>query len=87
MKAGVLEVFQKLADLSMAIEPKVLLDDDSGIHYFVPIMVNNQCLICNGEVGTSMLPENYASIQALYPEDQVIGYKENDLRVIWSISL
>ena len=87
MEAAVLEVFQKLDDLGMAIGPKVLLDDHNSIRYFAPIMINNPCLICHGEIGTSMLPENYALIQALYPEDLAIGYKENDLRGIWSISL
>ena len=71
----------------MAIEPKVLFDDYGSIHYFAPIMVNNQCLLCHGEVGTSMLPENYALIKALYPEDEAVGYKADDLLGVWSVTL
>ena len=86
MERGVLEVFAKLDDMGKQIPPKILIDDDNNVRYFAPIMTKNQCLACHGEVKTAISVKNYAFITTQYPADKAIGYNENDLRGMWSIT-
>jgi hypothetical protein len=61
-----------------------LMDGDHV--YYSPIVINTGlCLTCHGEVGKTVNSEDYEYIKSLYPNDQAIGYKMNDLRGVWSI--
>lgn len=53
----------------------------------LPIVINQPlCLQCHG-TGDDISAETRTAIQALYPNDQATGYKMNDLRGIWQITI
>ena len=65
--------------------PEVSLINEK-VHFARPIIISNQlCLNCHGKVGEDINQQHYKVIQALYPEDEAIGYSLGDLRGIWSI--
>jgi Protein of unknown function (DUF3365) len=56
--------------------------------FFAPIVLNNElCLKCHGEPGKDIAPENVATIQRLYPQDEATGFKLGELRGAWRIDL
>lgn len=57
----------------------------SKIHFYYPIITNTMCLKCHGNP-TDMEPEVVEKIALLYPDDKATGYKENQVRGIWSIT-
>lgn len=65
-------------------EPKAIVEEtDDTVQFYYPISTNTMCLQCHGK---TIEPEVYKSIKALYPMDEAIGYMENEVRGIWSIS-
>jgi mono/diheme cytochrome c family protein len=52
---------------------------------YYPITVDKMCLQCHGEPKTDILPQTLEKIQANYPYDKAVGYKENDLRGMWKV--
>ena len=44
------------------------------------------CLQCHGSKDIQIKPDVYKSLQKLYPKDKAIGYNDNQVRGIWSIS-
>jgi hypothetical protein len=72
--------------LAEGIEPEpITVTMGSKIHFYYPIITNTMCLKCHGNP-TDMEPEVVAKIASLYPDDKAIGYKENQVRGIWSIA-
>ena len=71
-------------DISANLEPKAIIEEtDDTVQFYYPIVTNTMCLQCHGK---AVQPEVYKRIKALYPKDQAIGYIENEVRGIWSIS-
>lgn len=66
-------------------KPVLVKNEEGNPTFYAPIVAKSLCLSCHGIVGESLLPENHEKIKLLYPEDKAIGYKEGDLRGIWSI--
>jgi cytochrome c553 len=64
----------------------ILQEQGDSINFYMPIMTNNMCLQCHGQVGTQVKPVTLTQLDELYPEDQARGYAENQVRGIWSIS-
>lgn len=65
-------------------EPQPIIEENSkSVNFFYPITTNTMCLQCHG---TNVKPNLYKEIKQLYPEDNAIGYSENEVRGIWSIS-
>ncbi|EGV43388.1 DUF3365 domain-containing protein [Bizionia argentinensis JUB59] len=65
-------------------EPQAIVEEtDDLVKFYYPIVTNTMCLQCHGK---TIEPEVYKSIKALYPKDEAIGYMENEVRGIWSIS-
>ena len=85
LERSVLDIFEKVDNLGQRIEPKVLVEDQK-VRYFAPIMIKPQCLACHGEIGSSLSFEANDIIKRIYPKDQAVNFKENDLRGMWSIS-
>tara|TARA_R110002050_G_scaffold54057_1_gene122627 strand:+ start:2801 stop:3748 length:948 start_codon:yes stop_codon:yes gene_type:complete len=56
-----------------------------GYRGIYPIITNQMCLQCHGEVGTDIADLTLDRIQALYPDDLALGYKMNELRGIWVV--
>ena len=51
---------------------------ENGVFY-APITTNNMCLQCHGSE-KDIKPETLAKIKSLYPNDNAIGYQENEMR-------
>jgi len=62
--------------------PEVVLNGYSKTFY-APIIVQDMCLKCHGQKEDIA---NYNKIKELYPNDLAVGYKQGDLRGMWSIS-
>lgn len=66
--------------------PKVELDIDGNKHFYAPIKINSKCLSCHGKLEEELSIKTDSLIKTIYPNDKAIGYKEEDLRGIWSIT-
>lgn len=66
------------------IEPIVEKNRDHFDFYY-PIVTNDMCLKCHGEVGKDIQDETYKTITLKYPEDLAVGYNANEVRGIWHI--
>lgn len=65
-----------------ALAPVVNLDNSGKPHFYAPILLQKKCLKCHGDIGK----ETDSLIKSLYPNDLATGFKENELRGIWSIT-
>ncbi len=66
--------------------PIVMQHDDGTVGYYAPIKISMPtCLKCHGEVGKDIKAEDYKVLKSLYPNDVAVGYKEGDLRGMFSI--
>lgn len=61
----------------------VTLEKGDKIQFYYPIETNSMCLQCHG---TQIKPEISRQILKLYPDDLAVGYNENEVRGIWSIT-
>lgn len=66
--------------------PQVSEIDNKMVGYY-PILTNKMCLQCHGKLNEDLKPETLAKIKTLYPDDQAIGYGENELRGIWVVEM
>ncbi len=68
------------------LKPLVVQHDDGTVGYYAPIKIlMPTCLKCHGEVGKDIKAEDYKVLKSLYPNDVAVGYKEGDLRGMFSI--
>lgn len=65
-------------------KPRAVVIDEATFGYVEPIYVMSFCLSCHGP---SIEPELQATIQSLYPEDQATGFRANDLRGLFWVTL
>jgi len=63
----------------------VVLEKGNKIQFYYPIETNTMCLQCHGKP-EQINPEVRAKTLQLYPKDLAIGYSENEVRGIWSIT-
>ncbi len=66
--------------------PAVHKDAKEQVHVYLPIKVQKKCLACHGIPGETMQHEADSIIKQLYPKDKATGFKEGDLRGMWSIT-
>ncbi len=81
-----LEKFKTLIAEGKEVKPIVETDQEGYPHFYAPIKMKKKCLTCHGVLGESMKHEADSIIKTLYPNDNAVGYKEGDLRGIWSIA-
>lgn len=81
----VLKMFQSNIDNNKDTKP-VVMKIGEQYHYFNYIRTKAMCLNCHGTQGETMQESVYKKILEKYPNDQAIGYKDNDLRGIWHIT-
>lgn len=81
---SILADYQTLMDKGMKATARVE-EVDGEIYFVAPIIVQPLCLNCHGTPGEELALSNVELINAKYPEDLAINYKEGDLRGIWSI--
>lgn len=72
---------KELAD-KKEIKP-VVIEKGNKVQFYYPIETNTMCLQCHGK---QIKPEVSKQIMKLYPKDLAIGYNENEVRGIWSIT-
>jgi cytochrome c553 len=63
----------------------VVVDKGGKVQFYYPIPTNTMCLQCHGKP-ENIKPEVRAKTLKLYPNDLAIGYGENEVRGIWSIT-
>lgn len=61
----------------------VVIEKGNQVQFYYPIPTNTMCLQCHG---TQIKPEVQRQILKLYPNDLAVGYNENEVRGIWSIT-
>lgn len=59
---------------------------DGNSQYYSPIIIESKCLMCHGTLDKELSRPIDSIIKIKYPEDLATGYKEGDLRGMWSIS-
>lgn len=68
------------------LKPIVEIDADQKKHFYAPIIVQAKCLVCHGEINKTMSASTDSIIKVIYPFDIATGYKEGDVRGVWSIT-
>lgn len=61
----------------------IAIEKGNQVQFYYPIETNTMCLQCHG---TQIKPEVQKQILKLYPNDLAVGYGENEVRGIWSIT-
>ncbi len=78
----ILTMYLEKTEKGEPLEP-VLEQVNGKWRYAKPIKIKPQCLMCHGEPAGKVKE----LLQEKYPEDQAVGFKEGDLRGIWSVEL
>ena len=82
----IIESYQKLISEHKEIAPIVEMDSNNNKHFYAPITVKVNCLVCHGIVKEFVTVKTDSIIKSLYPNDKAVGYVEGELRGIWSIT-
>ena len=69
---------------SEKIEP-IVEKNNKNVDFYYPIVTNDMCLKCHGNIGKEIHEETYKTIKLKYPEDLAVGYSVNEVRGIWHI--
>jgi hypothetical protein len=83
---AIIKKYNELKAHGEELKPIVESGKTEQIHFYAPIKIKKKCLSCHGQIGVSMEQKSDSIIKILYPSDKAIGYKEGDLRGIWSIT-
>lgn len=78
---NLLHQFRSDINLGKKIKPIIMKSGPNSNTFYAPITVKAACLACHGDVSQ----ETKGLIAQYYPKDKAIGYKEGDLRGLWSI--
>ncbi len=57
------------------------------VMFFMPIMIEETCVKCHGEIGKDVPQKLYAKIKEKYPDDEAFNYKVGNFRGMWSIKM
>lgn len=82
----ILEQYSNSLQNKTNLEPIVEVDAQNVKHYYAPIIAQANCLACHGTINETVAVKTDSIIKSLYPNDLATGYKEGDLRGIWSVS-
>jgi hypothetical protein len=81
----ILEQYLAQKQNSEVLKPVVEKNKDGSVQFYAPIMIAEKCMVCHGELGNTLKEENYETIKNLYPVDQATGFRDGDIRGVWSI--
>lgn len=82
VEANTIAYFETAMREGKELKPMTTTGEDGKIHFYAPIKVKELCLTCHGDA----LAKPVDSILKIkYPNDKATGYKEGELRGIWSI--
>lgn len=82
----ILNTYKELIDANKQLKPIVEIDKSGSPHFYAPILLQQKCLSCHGEIGKNVTVKTDSIIKSIYPYDAATGFKEGDLRGIWSIA-
>ncbi|WP_372768034.1 DUF3365 domain-containing protein [Lutibacter sp.] len=85
-ESKIIDSYQKLISEHKEIAPIVEMDSNNNKHFYAPITVKANCLVCHGIVKEFVTVKTDSIIKSLYPNDKAVGYLEGELRGIWSIA-
>ncbi|WP_339660493.1 DUF3365 domain-containing protein [uncultured Polaribacter sp.] len=80
-----IRIFKDDAALNKESDP-IVVESNDNVKFYYPIKTNSMCLQCHGKPTSDIKPITLAEINKLYPKDLAIGYNENQVRGIWSIT-
>jgi hypothetical protein len=64
-----------------------LIENDGTVIGYYPIITNGMCLQCHGGVGADIQPATLSALEALYPNDEAVGYAAGQLRGLWVVTM
>ncbi|MCB0409012.1 MAG: DUF3365 domain-containing protein [Flavobacteriales bacterium] len=67
-------------------KPTLQENPNHSVSFYAPITMKGLCVVCHGQVGTTLAEKDYQIIQSLYPQDKAIGFNVDELRGMWSIT-
>ncbi len=73
-------------DQGKAPKPKLTELENKHLGYY-PIMTNKMCMQCHGQLETEVMSGTLSKLKSLYPNDQAVGYKTEELRGIWVVEI
>ncbi|OBX21633.1 uncharacterized protein DUF3365 [Gelidibacter algens] len=80
-----IETFKEIISNQESPNP-IVKDSDTKMRVYYPILTNAMCLQCHGKPNKNIETPILTKLALLYPEDKAIGYAENEVRGIWSVS-
>ncbi|WP_299525383.1 DUF3365 domain-containing protein [uncultured Lutibacter sp.] len=81
----VIAAYKTLLENNSELSPIVEINSDKNKQFYAPIIINEKCLVCHGKPNEQLNVKTDSLIKSFYPLDKAIGYKNGDLRGIWSI--
>ncbi|HFS67373.1 MAG TPA: DUF3365 domain-containing protein, partial [Flavobacteriia bacterium] len=82
----VIEAYLSSLKEKQNLEPIVHREKDNKVHFYAPIIMQKKCLACHGTLGKDITKQTDSIIKSFYPLDKATGFKDGDLRGIWSIT-
>lgn len=82
----IIEDYKNLKSNGKPLKPIVELDSAKAKHFYAPIIISANCLVCHGKINETMTVKTDSIIKTMYPFDIATGYNEGDLRGVWSIA-
>ncbi|WP_300022859.1 DUF3365 domain-containing protein [uncultured Maribacter sp.] len=80
-----IEFFKSKINNNESYQP-IVTNENGKPKFYSPIVTNTMCLNCHGVPETNIDSKVTLLLNDKYPYDQAIGYKENEVRGIWSIT-
>ena len=81
-----LNIYLEMKKAGIDLQPEVVRDEAETVHFYAPILIKEQCLVCHGKPGKNMLHKTDSLVKSYYPNDRATGYAVGDLRGIWDIT-
>lgn len=85
LEKGYINIFKEETKANKESEP-IVVESAENVKFYYPIKTNSMCLQCHGTPTSDIKSTTLAQIDKLYPKDLAIGYSENQVRGIWSIT-
>ncbi len=82
----IIEKYKNLLARKKGLSPIVELDNNGKKHFYAPITLKANCVVCHGRLKEGINAKTDSIIKSFYPNDRAIGYAEGELRGIWSIT-
>lgn len=81
----IMDTYAQLMLENKALNPIVEIDNEQQKHFYAPIKIKANCLVCHGTINETMTMKTDSIIKSIYQFDIATGYTEGDLRGLWSI--